>query len=468
MNRKNRLIICMLVCCWGICAAQDIKSVQHGKNIYRGLTVLTQSPTIQNVVMPANITACSSCHGISGQGKQEAGVVVPPITSKALLLPRSGGQAYLSIQDALSGLSHGGGRQHRQGRFELAANMPRYTFTPEEILDLTSYLAVLGTQNDDPPGVSANTIRIGTILPVENVIKKVGNEIEIGLKHEINSVNKRGGIFGRKIELLVQPLYGVSKADYTNALKSMSKMDIFALVGVWQPPLQFERQSELPLVGSLGLAATQLQARTQYFLMPSLEDQIKELLQLIAKECGSAPNELILLHNEHSATADAMLKIQFPEQSGTSVVQVDTASKVEIFIDPKFKKLVTLGVPIDNVKTFKNQMICVGQLATLSGLPVELEKASAKQLTLLPLPQSLTQTLDKPFWSTLGQLAVKLLADALSRSGRQLDDQSLQRVFETVDKFDLGSDIQIGFSRASTPGFRSFLMTNGGFHASSN
>jgi Cytochrome c len=462
----SRLLVYMLFASGGICAAQDLNSIQQGKNIYRGLSKLAQIPTIQNVAMPSNITACSSCHGLSGQGKKEAGIVVPSITLKALLLPSAGGKAFSSVQEALVGLSTGTGRQNANRPIELSANMPRYQFTPQELLELAAYISVLGTQQDDPAGVSSNAIRVGTILPTEKVIKLVGKEIETGLQSEINAINLRGGIYGRKIELVIQPLNGMSKVDYIEGLKILSAKEIFALVGTWQPPFQMETIANVPLIASLGFAATQVQARTQHYLMPSLQDQLKELLKHTASECGSTPNELLLLHNGHAPTVEALAQIDFQSQTDIRIVKVDVDSHAESFVDPKIRRVVALGVPIDKLTQFKPQVRCTAQLAALSGLPIEHDKGSVKQLTLLPIPQSLAQTNEVPFWSTMGHIAVKLLADSLSRSGRQLDEQSLQLVFETVDKFDLSPEIQIGYARHTVPGFRSSLMMSGGSYAS--
>jgi hypothetical protein len=222
----------------------------------------------------------------------------------------------------------------------------------------------------------------------------------------------------------------------------------------------------VPFVASLGFAATQMQARTQHYLMPSLQDQIKELLKHTASECGSTLNDLLLLHNGHAVAVDALAQNDFQSQSDVRITKVDVGSHAESFVDPMIKRVVTLGVPIDQLVQLKPQVRCTAQLAALSGLPKALDKSSAKQLTLLPMPQSLTQTGEVPFWSSMGHIAVKLLADALSRAGRQLDEQSLQRVFETVDKFDLSPDIQIGFARNTVPGFRSSLMMIGGSYAS--
>jgi hypothetical protein len=130
------------------------------------------------------------------------------------------------------------------------------------------------------------------------------------------------------------------------------------------------------------------------------------------------------------------------------------------------QRLVSLGVSVSAAKPSMAKPICLAQLAALSGMPPNGIVIADKQLTLLPVPKSLTQTGDTPFWTLMGSMAARLLGDALSRSGRQIDEQSLQRTFESVDKFDLASDVSVGYSKKTVPGLRSTLMTSGGSYVS--
>jgi mono/diheme cytochrome c family protein len=459
-------ICCVIICTMalGLCAAQDLSSLQRGKLLYRGNASLTQASRVQNVAMPANVTACASCHGLSGQGGQEAGTVAPPITARALLLPRAGGKAYDSVREALTGLAIGQGRIQQHGHTTLVANMPRYALTAQELQDLTAYIQVLGTQQDDPAGISAQRIRVAALLPTDAAMQLAGQEVETGLRSEIQAINARGGIYGRTLELMVQPLRGSSAADYRQATEELAQKDVYALVGAWQPPYDADKPSPLPMVASLGFAATQAQARAQHFLLPSLQDQINDLLRHVEAECSSAHGPLTVVHNDHAAVIEALAQTRLAQRSDVKLVKVGADTSAQTAASTTAQRIVSLGVPMPTLSQVKPT--CTAQLAALSGMPQAGATTADKHLTLLPIPPSLTQQGDAPFWTRMGRIAVQLLGDALSRSGRQLDEQSLQRVFDSVDKFELATDISVSYSKKTVPGLRSTLMTSGGSYVS--
>jgi mono/diheme cytochrome c family protein len=459
--------LCIAIVCamgLGLCAAQDLSSLQRGKLLYRGSASLAQAPTVHNVAMPANVTACASCHGLSGQGGQEAGTIAPPITARALLLPRAGGKAYSSVHEALTGLAIGQGRMQAHNRTTLVANMPRYALTAQELQDLAAYIQVLGTQQDDLAGISAQRIRVAALLPADGAMQLAGQEVEAGLRSEIQAINARGGIYGRSIELLVQPLRGPSAADYRQAMAELAQKDVYALVGAWQPPYDADKPSPLPMVASLGFAATQAQARAQHFLLPSLQDQINDLMHHVEAECISAHSQLTVLHNDHAAVIEALAQTKLAQRSDVKLVKVGAGASAQATASTLTQRIVSLGVPMPTLSQVKPA--CTAQLAALSGMPQASASVADKQLTLLPIPPSLTQQGDAPFWTRMGRMAAQLLGDTLSRSGRQLDEQSLQRVFDSVEKFELGVDISVGYSKKTVPGLRSTLMTSGGSYVS--
>jgi mono/diheme cytochrome c family protein len=461
-------ICCAIVCTLslGLCCAQDLSSLQRGKLLYRGSTALTQAPTVHNVAMPANVTACASCHGLSGQGGQEAGTVAPPITTRALLLPRVGGKAYESVHEALTGLAIGQGRMQQHGRATLLANMPRYALTTQELQDLTVYIQVLGTQQDDPAGISAQRIRVATLLPVNGAMQLAAQEVEAGLRSEIKLINAHGGIYGRSLELWVQPLHGPSAADYRQAMAELAQKDVYALVGAWQPPYDANKPSPLPMVASLGFAATQAQARAQHYLLPSLQDQINDLVRYVETECSTKNSSLTLLHNGHSSVMEALAQTKLQQRSDVKLVNVTASPMVHTVADTINQRIISLGVSMPTTNSTQAKPACTAQLAALSGIPQAGALVADKQLTLLPIPPSLMQTGDTPFWTRMGSLAAQLLGDTLSRSGRQLDEQSLQRIFDSVDKFELGSDLSASYSKKTVPGLRSTLMISGGSYVS--
>jgi mono/diheme cytochrome c family protein len=456
-----------LACCAGmtLSSAQESNSIQRGKQLFRGSASLSQAPAVQNVPMPASISACANCHGLAGQGVLEAGSFAPPITARALLLPKAAAQPYRSVRDALVGLSRGLGRTLTTGPVALAANMPRYEFTESEADDIASYLEVLGTDSDVPSGVTKDRIRIATILPTEGIFKLAAQEIEAGLRNQIAVINASGGIYGRKLELQVQALSGQGLVERQQALATAEASDAYALVGVWQPLDSAEAPTGLPMVGSLGFAPTQRQARLQRHLMPSLQDQINELLRRVSAQCSSGAGSSTVLHNGQLAVLQAIEQSDLKQRADIGLIQFNP-NQLPAATTTVRPWLLALGVSTTELKNLHYQSACIAHLAALSGLAQTVGVDADTQLTLLPIPQALIQPGDLPFWARMGQLAVQLLADALSRAGHQLDDQSLQRVFDSTDRFELGNGVAVGYSKKIIPGMGSTLMTGGGSYVS--
>lgn len=66
-------------------------------------------------------------------------------------------------------------------------------------------LLIFGGYKSAPtPGVTGHEIRIGTSLPLEGSIVRIGQGCEVGLNTAIKSINEAGGIHGRKITLITR------------------------------------------------------------------------------------------------------------------------------------------------------------------------------------------------------------------------------------------------------------------------
>jgi Cytochrome c/Periplasmic binding protein len=457
-------LLCLYASC---CVAQEMSSAQRGKRLYRGEAMLDQTPTMQGVALTAGGISCAGCHGLSGQGGQEGGTATPPISAQALLLPRAGSKAYDTVHEALQGLARSEGRMHGPQRRKLAIGMPQYQLTAQEIQDLRAYLDVIGKAQDAVPGVSEKSILVGTLLPRAGAMQLAGQELEAGLRNQLNAVNAHGGIYGRSLELVVQPLGDDSLTTYRDAIATLAQSNVYAVVGAWQPPYETATSNAIPMVASIGFASTQAQARAQRFLLPSLQDQINALERHMQSECGFASEPIAVMHNGHASVTQALAHTSFSTLDKVSMVNATMQALASDKKNQLLRRVMSLGVSRASLQMI-DPVACWAELAALSGLPNEHALPGRKHLTLLPVPPSLTRTGDEPYWTRMGRIAAQLLVDALSRAGRRLDEQSLQRVFDSVDQFQLAADITLGYTKKVIPGLSSTLMTSGGSHVSSS
>jgi ABC-type branched-subunit amino acid transport system substrate-binding protein/mono/diheme cytochrome c family protein len=179
---------------------------------------------------------CAGCHGQDGRGKPEGGVTPSNIRWEELTRPYD--------------VTHPSGRKHPPYTerslvraismgFDPAGNtlhtiMPRVALSREDMHELIAYLKVIGTRPD--PGVSENSIRVGTILPTTGM----GAAVRAALDAFFDTVNRDGGVYNRTIEL------------------RNGSEDVFALVSSYLAGSEAEmtkslRERETPLIGAFTL-----------------------------------------------------------------------------------------------------------------------------------------------------------------------------------------------------------------------
>ena len=72
-----------------------------------------------------------------------------------------------------------------------------------------------------PEVVGAETIKIGAILPLTGYSASNGKNVNDGLQLAIDEINKRGGVNGSKIELIVED----SKSDPQAAVAGFNRIE---------------------------------------------------------------------------------------------------------------------------------------------------------------------------------------------------------------------------------------------------
>jgi ABC-type branched-subunit amino acid transport system substrate-binding protein len=231
----------------------------RGKQIYlrgtspggRSITaVLGQS---RDAVSAALVT-CGNCHGLDGRGRPEGGIEPPNLTWAALRRAnrtegRRNRPAYTTslVGRAITmGLDSSGA--------PLGLGMPCYQLSPEDLSDLIAYLEVLGTEPD--PGVSPSALRIGTLLPPEEVAPELRETLIRTLGAFTDNINRRNGVYNRKFELVFEEL-AISGQSPRQALASfLERRRIFALVAPYiagqdEGLLRAAGEEGVPVIGPL-------------------------------------------------------------------------------------------------------------------------------------------------------------------------------------------------------------------------
>jgi len=268
----------------------------HGKQIYlEGASdtgaVITARVGKENVELPASVVPCAGCHGPDGRGRPEGGVLPSDIT-----------WGYLT---RVYGHQHPFGRKHPAftestvaaaitlgvdpAGNRLDAAMPRYVLTAQDMADLIAYLKRL--EKDRDAGLSASMVRVGTLLPLQGTLGDLGRAMRDVMRAYFDELNAGGGIYGRRIELVVADTAGPAAAAGGDLRTRIGDMDVFALVSPvtagYEARMAALSESEgLPVIGPFTLFTQDSYALNRYnfYLFAGLREQARVLIEYAGGE----------------------------------------------------------------------------------------------------------------------------------------------------------------------------------------
>jgi ABC-type branched-subunit amino acid transport system substrate-binding protein len=251
---------------WGVAfaASTDRLTTQErrGKQIYLTGT----SPSGREIIAllgagdndaPGSLMACANCHGFDGRGKPEGGVIPSNITWEELTKPyghtyasgrRRPAYAELSLARAIiEGVDPAGN--------QLAAAMPKYRMSREDLADLIAYLKRLTDDRD--PGITETTVKVGTLLPMTGPLADIGGVAKAVITGYFNDINDGGGIYNRRLELHVADVPDASSIG-ANAKRLVEDEQVFCLAGAFtagadDDTFALMKSAETPLVGPFTL-----------------------------------------------------------------------------------------------------------------------------------------------------------------------------------------------------------------------
>ncbi|WP_088278522.1 ABC transporter substrate-binding protein [Ideonella sp. A 288] len=252
--------------------------------------------------------ACGNCHGEDGRGRIEGGIVPANIQWTELIKPY--------------GHQHENGRRH--GPFDedslrrsivegvdpdgnkLDSSMPRYSMSEKDFVSLAAYLKKLENQLDT--GLGPEVIRVGTLLPIAGRMATLGEALRDLWSAYFASINDRGGIHGRKLELVVQGLPEDPQQAQAAARALVTRGGVFAVLapvsaGVERALAEAAGESQVPVIGPLTLFPEDAQTSNQYVfhLLPGVTELAQTLARHAQRELKLADRPLVLWHSD---TAD--------------------------------------------------------------------------------------------------------------------------------------------------------------------
>jgi len=252
------------------------------------------------VDVPATTLTCAGCHGSRGEGRTEGGVTAGSTTWSYLTKPYGhadeGGRKHAAftessfVRSLTAGLDPAGNK--------LAVAMPTYRMPQEDMSNLIAYLKRIETDTD--PGLTDNTIVVGTVLPEKTALHGLAQSIGDVLQAYFAEINGRGGIYNRKIELRL--VYGDAKATVANAKRLIDDDQVFAMVGGLTAGAEdgvaaLTHEKEVPFVGPSTLLPQRGLPLNRYvfYLLPGLKEQARALTLFAAKKTPPARSRIAIL-----------------------------------------------------------------------------------------------------------------------------------------------------------------------------
>lgn len=276
---------------------------KRGKAFYlRGESASGQEITAMmgEVDVPATTLTCAGCHGNRGEGRTEGGVTAGNMSWAYLTKPYGhtdeGGRKHSAFTEASFVRSLTAGMDPAGNKFTVA--MPTYRMPQEDMANLIAYLKRIETDAD--PGLTDNTIVLGTVLPEKMALHGLAQSMGDVLQAYFAEINSRGGIYNRKIELRL--LYGDSKATVANAKRLIDNDQVFAMVsgltaGAEDGVAALTQEKEVPFIGPSTLLPQRGLPLNRYifYLLPGLREQSRALVLYAAKKTDPPKSRTAIL-----------------------------------------------------------------------------------------------------------------------------------------------------------------------------
>ena len=300
-----------------VVAAELTAAQNRGKQIYFDGTSpsgaeITAVVGTEGVTLPASAVPCASCHGSDGLGRREGGVIPPDIR--------------WSEMTKVYGHVHEDGRKHqafdeisvarviRTGLDpdfnKLDKSMPLYDMSVEDMNSLIAYLRFL--EHDRDPGIDKDRIQVGTLLPLQGPRGELGQAMAQAMLAYFKEVNQRGGVFGRKLELLAIPYGDSAESTLDNLRAAFEQEGVFALVGAYtvgmdEQILELLREQKMPMIGPFTLNPGDAFINEDvFYIYPGFAEQAQALAeQAIAQMKGAAGN--LVLVGPEAADVDGLI-----------------------------------------------------------------------------------------------------------------------------------------------------------------
>jgi ABC-type branched-subunit amino acid transport system substrate-binding protein len=356
---------------------------------------------------------------------------------------------------------------------------------PTGIYRLLAALAILLPQFAFAQGVSSDKILLGQSVAMTGPAAQLGIQMRNGIKAYFDYVNERGGVNGRKLELVTLDDGYEPSRTAPNTKKLIEEDKVFALIGYVGTPtsaaaLPIFTQAKVPFIGPFTGAELLRDPFNRYVfhVRASYYDETDKIVEQVV----STGSKNVAVFYQNDAYGQAGLKgteIAMTKR-GLKISALGTVERNTVKVEDAVKTLnaakpdavVMIGAYAACAE-FIRQMKKTGSAAQFYNVSFVGSKALAKELDkegrgvqisqVVPFPWDGSVPVVKEYQKLIGEakaelgfgtlegyIAAKVMVEGLRRAGKKLDRESFIKAMETIQDYDVG-----GFKVSYGPGKRS-------------
>jgi len=357
----------------------------------------------------------------------------------------------------------------------------------KHLATLAAAWTLLGTAFAQTPGVTPTTILLGQSAAFSGPAAQLGIQMNIGTKAYLDSVNAKGGVHGRKIELKTRDDKYEANLAVENTKKLIEEDKVFALISYVGTPttgaaMPIFTQAKVPLVGPFTGAEVLRTPVNRYIfnVRASYYDETEKIVEQLV----STGNKNIAVFYQDDAYGQAGLKgveIAMTKRS----LKISALGKVERnttkvqdavkSIDAAKPDAVIMISAYTSIAEFVREMRAAGSVAQFHNVSFVGSKALSDALKeegygvaisqVVPFPWSPAVPIVKEYQQVLKQagntdynfsslegfIVAKVMVEGLKRAGRDLTRDKLIAALESMNSVDLGGFI-VSFSPSNHSG----------------
>jgi len=204
------------------------------------------------------------------------------------------------------------------------------------------------------PAAAQETVKLGLVAAMSGQSAKSGEAIVRGLSIALDEINAKGGLLGKKVELIVRDDESNPAKGVVAARELVQREKVVAMFGGLDTPVSmaivpFANQSKMPFMGvwAAGTPITRNGAAENYVFRVSAVDVLvdKALVAYAVKKYAAKKPGMILINNPWGESNEAGLKAALAEKN-IPYAAIEKFQDADVDVVPQLTRLKEAGADV--------------------------------------------------------------------------------------------------------------------------